>query len=127
MKIMEKLAARNKNFFGNRPVTIACLGDSVTHGCFEIFINANGNIDTVLVHLLFQAVQGSVRLGDQAAGTGSKAGNSPLGDPLRESVGVKIDQHKKVISFVYWYYSTPPATCKMERVFFTEIHVFLSG
>ncbi|MBQ5770033.1 MAG: SGNH/GDSL hydrolase family protein [Clostridia bacterium] len=47
MKIMEKLAARNKNFFGNRPVTIACLGDSVTHGCFEIFINANGNIDTV--------------------------------------------------------------------------------
>ncbi len=46
MKIMEKLAARNKDFFGTRPVTIACLGDSVTHGCFEIYINSKGNIDT---------------------------------------------------------------------------------
>lgn len=47
MKIMEKLSARNKNYFGNRPVTIACLGDSVTHGCFEIFLNAEGGIETV--------------------------------------------------------------------------------
>lgn len=47
MKIMEKLAARNKDYFHNRPVTIACLGDSVTHGCFEIYLNENGGIETV--------------------------------------------------------------------------------
>lgn len=47
MKIMEKLSARNKDYFGSRPVTIACLGDSVTHGCFEIYLNAEGGIETV--------------------------------------------------------------------------------
>ncbi|MBR3928181.1 MAG: SGNH/GDSL hydrolase family protein [Clostridia bacterium] len=47
MKIMEKLSARNKDYFHNRPVTIACLGDSVTHGCFEIYLNENGGIETV--------------------------------------------------------------------------------
>lgn len=44
MKIMEKLAARNNNFFAARPVTIAFLGDSVTHGCFEIFPDGKGGI-----------------------------------------------------------------------------------
>ena len=46
MKIMEKLAARNTNYFGTRPVTIACLGDSVTHGCFEIYVTKDGGIGT---------------------------------------------------------------------------------
>ena len=46
MKIMEKLAARNKDYFGTRPVTIACLGDSVTHGCFEIYKTNEGHIAT---------------------------------------------------------------------------------
>ncbi len=46
MKIMEKLAARSKDYFGTRPVTIACLGDSVTHGCFEIYKTAQGHIAT---------------------------------------------------------------------------------
>lgn len=44
MKIMEKLAARNSDYFSNRPVTIACLGDSVTHGCFEIYPDGKGGI-----------------------------------------------------------------------------------
>lgn len=44
MKIMEKLRARNQDYFHNRPVTIACLGDSVTHGCFEIFPDGKGGI-----------------------------------------------------------------------------------
>lgn len=47
MKIMEKLAARCSDYYNHRPVTIACLGDSVTHGCFEIFLDANGGINTV--------------------------------------------------------------------------------
>lgn len=36
MKIMERLAARARDAGANRPVLIACLGDSVTHGCFEL-------------------------------------------------------------------------------------------
>ena len=44
MKITSKFTARNNDYFANRPVTIACLGDSVTHGCFEIFPNGKGGI-----------------------------------------------------------------------------------
>lgn len=36
MKIMERMAARAKDTGANRPILIACLGDSVTHGCFEL-------------------------------------------------------------------------------------------
>lgn len=46
MKILEKLAARNQDAPNVPVVTIACLGDSVTHGCFEVFMNRHGNIDT---------------------------------------------------------------------------------
>ena len=41
MKIIERLAARNSNPRAHRPVLIACLGDSVTHGCFELDIPEN--------------------------------------------------------------------------------------
>ncbi len=37
MKITEKLTARQNDQFGNPPVTIAFLGDSVTQGCFECY------------------------------------------------------------------------------------------
>ena len=46
MKIAEKLNA-NRDIRGAAPVTIAFLGDSVTQGCFECFINEAGEIDTV--------------------------------------------------------------------------------
>lgn len=46
MKIAKRLAERQQNAFESTPVLIACLGDSVTHGCFEVFINRHGNIDT---------------------------------------------------------------------------------
>lgn len=36
MKIMERMSARAKDAGGNRPILIVCLGDSVTHGCFEL-------------------------------------------------------------------------------------------
>lgn len=36
MKIIEKLAARNRNAGACAPVLIAFIGDSVTHGCFEV-------------------------------------------------------------------------------------------
>ena len=41
MKIVRRLAARNESVRSERPVVIACLGDSVTHGCFDLFVDAN--------------------------------------------------------------------------------------
>lgn len=46
MKIAEKLKSK-KDMYGSKSVTIAFLGDSVTQGCFECFINEKGDIDTV--------------------------------------------------------------------------------
>ena len=47
MRITEKLTARCSRAGENAPVVIACIGDSVTHGCFEVFGNHRGEIDTV--------------------------------------------------------------------------------
>ena len=46
MKTLEKIAARNKDAWNQPVVSVACLGDSVTHGCFEVFMNRFGQIDT---------------------------------------------------------------------------------
>ena len=37
MRIAQRIADRNRDPRGSRPVTMAFLGDSVTHGCFEIY------------------------------------------------------------------------------------------
>ena len=47
MKIIEKLKVKNADIFGEKPVTIAFLGDSVTQGCFECYFDENGVIQTV--------------------------------------------------------------------------------
>ncbi len=47
MKIIEKLSAKNRDIHGQRSPVMAFLGDSVTHGCFELFFDANDNISTV--------------------------------------------------------------------------------
>lgn len=47
MRITEKLAARQKDLHGSAPVTVAFLGDSVTQGCFECYINEQDRVDTV--------------------------------------------------------------------------------
>ena len=47
MKIIEKMAAKAKDNYNLEGVTIALLGDSVTQGCFEIYKNENGVIETV--------------------------------------------------------------------------------
>lgn len=47
MKIAETLAAKQANNWGNSGVTIACLGDSVTQGCFELYYKHNGDMETV--------------------------------------------------------------------------------
>lgn len=43
MKIIEKMAARNSDARSMRPIVIACLGDSVTHGCFDLIVDSNGD------------------------------------------------------------------------------------
>lgn len=39
MRILERIAERNEDPGGQPPVLIAFLGDSVTHGCFELRLN----------------------------------------------------------------------------------------
>lgn len=41
MKIIDKLNAK-QDIYGEKPVTIAFLGDSVTQGCFECYIKEDG-------------------------------------------------------------------------------------
>lgn len=84
MKILEKLNAK-QDMYGGKPVTIAFLGDSVTQGCFECYVDDNGGIETVydypsaystrvreLLNLLYPKVQiniiNSGISGDSAAG-----------------------------------------------------------
>ncbi len=45
MKIIEKIRDKNADNYG-APVTIAFLGDSVTHGCFDCYTNEKGQVDT---------------------------------------------------------------------------------
>ena len=46
MKFVRRLAARNESVRSERPVVIACLGDSVTHGCFELVDLPDGRFET---------------------------------------------------------------------------------
>ena len=46
MKIVQKMAAKLQNNRAHEGVTIAFLGDSVTQGCFEIYQQANGGVET---------------------------------------------------------------------------------
>lgn len=47
MRILEKLRARTADAGKVSPALIACIGDSVTHGCFEVFIDHRGDIAPV--------------------------------------------------------------------------------
>ena len=47
MKTIEKIAAKSRDIYGAKPVTIAFLGDSVTHGCFECYKTGETSLDTV--------------------------------------------------------------------------------
>ena len=44
MKILQKLAAKQKNVFADSAATIVVFGDSNTQGCFECFMNEQGEI-----------------------------------------------------------------------------------
>lgn len=46
MKITEKISRKSKNIREQESVTIAFLGDSVTQGCFEVYVNREGNMGT---------------------------------------------------------------------------------
>lgn len=47
MKILQKLATKQKDVFADSAATIVVFGDSNTQGCFECFMNEQGVIDTV--------------------------------------------------------------------------------
>ncbi len=46
MRIAQRIADKCRDPRGHRPVTLAFLGDSVTHGCFEIYRSGENAIDT---------------------------------------------------------------------------------
>ena len=46
MKIIDKIKKKTLDICGEKPVTIAFLGDSVTQGCFECYFDEEG-IQTV--------------------------------------------------------------------------------
>ena len=50
MEFLKKLSERNNNLYGTGPVTAAFLGDSVTHGSFEIFMAGDNRIDALYDH-----------------------------------------------------------------------------
>ena len=47
MKIVELLKRKQEDLVGNKPVTIAFLGDSVTQGCFECYLTSPTTLQTV--------------------------------------------------------------------------------
>ncbi len=46
MEIIKKLSEKSKNIYENSPVTMAFLGDSVTQGCFDVYIKSCGGLET---------------------------------------------------------------------------------
>jgi lysophospholipase L1-like esterase len=46
-KIVNLIKQKNADMYGERPVTIAFLGDSVTHGCFEVYKTGEASIETI--------------------------------------------------------------------------------
>lgn len=46
MQIIEKIKAKQVDLNGKPAVTIAFLGDSVTQGCFDVYLRASGGIET---------------------------------------------------------------------------------
>lgn len=50
MKLQEKLRLKSQSPDCAPPVTLAFLGDSVTHGCFEIIQKADGRADCIYDH-----------------------------------------------------------------------------
>jgi acyl-CoA thioesterase I len=47
LNILERISTKNSNFSMKAPVTAVFLGDSVTHGCFETYVNHRGQFDTM--------------------------------------------------------------------------------
>lgn len=41
MKIIEKIKQKSEDWYGQRQPVIAFLGDSVTHGCFDVYVKNN--------------------------------------------------------------------------------------
>ena len=47
MKIVEKIKNKARGIYENRQPVIAFAGDSVTQGCFEVYVKEDGNVETI--------------------------------------------------------------------------------
>ncbi len=45
MTVIEKIIQKQNNIFSRPPITLAFFGDSITHGCFELYPVEPGNLD----------------------------------------------------------------------------------
>ena len=89
MKIIDKLNAK-QDLYGEKPVTIAFLGDSVTQGCFECYIKEDGKIETVfdyksaystrlreMLNILYPSVQVNI-INSGISGDGTENGKTRI-------------------------------------------------
>ena len=47
MEIIKKIIKKQENLHESRQPVIAFLGDSVTQGCFEVYLNESNDVETV--------------------------------------------------------------------------------
>lgn len=126
MKIMQKIQAK-KDYYNNKPVTIAFLGDSVTHGCFECYPTSDTTLEPLydykcaystrlkeILNILYPQVQiniiNSGLSGDSASNGLSRLERDVLNYKpdlcvvsygLNDSCGRNIELYKKSLSGIF--------------------------
>ena len=106
MKIVELLKRKQEDLVGNKPVTIAFLGDSVTQGCFECYLTSPTTLQTVfdypsayssrlreMLNLLYPSVQVNI------VNSGISGDSAPVGLGRLERDVLKYDPDLVVVSY----------------------------
>lgn len=126
MEIMQKIQAK-KDYYNNKSVTIAFLGDSVTQGCFECYATSDTTLETVydyksaystrlkeILNILYPQVQINI-INSGLSGDGASNGLSRLERDvlsykpdlcvvsygLNDSCGRNLELYKKSLSGIF--------------------------
>ncbi len=106
MKIIDKIAKKNMDFYHEKPATIVFFGDSVTHGCFECYFEENGAINTIfdaksgyptrvneILHVLYPSAQINI------INSGISGDNAPNGNARFERDVLPYNPDLVVVAF----------------------------
>jgi len=144
MNIIEKIKEKNNNISGAPPITIAFLGDSVTHGCFDCYFDERGRIQTYfdaksaysahvkeMLNIMYPAAQINI-INSGVSGDSARGGNTRFErdvapyspDLVVVSFGLndagggmgKIDEYKQNLAEIF----DKVATLGSECIFLTE-------